>query len=1841
MAVVNAGRTTKSDTFSFLGAVREDIQDNLAVDAQLHSLESYINPDVYDALRLHERHAGMLGSILEDSLFRHMTSEEEKEDSFQSALGSGAHGVALLQPVTTGIEFDRSCRSRFPTRRHLSLNIEPISTMISFEDLQLIESVLERWSSEQKDKGTVQDELNAGENLAQGAMSGKADAFGIARNGSATGITQTYEVVFESKELGLGLRKDGDSIVVDEVRDKSYRGIIETGDVLILIGGRKLRSTSLPTVVHQLEEEARPAKMTFTRLSNTASSLPTVPPSGLPSERIDDVEDPKKGELQTKTFTLRLKRGIPHGLTFERSSIGDVAVVARVDSSLSRAIAENQGSTTAPQCGALVIKVKEEDCSEMGYDKTMHLLHELSSSFASDAGDYTVTFFEAESAVWGSHDHFYVSVSGAVFTCIDDLNGRDMPLLRGNLEAVDVRFEQGLGTSTTILDSTKRSPSIIHTGSAKHHDTRCDSTITLTAFAKIAVDYFHPRISVYEPFVESAQLCVILERHNANERIGRPGEIALEISDRILREPLLASSPGRENKPQLMCVNFTDAFAGVFFRALREWTAWRKSVISRSEASAFEEFSVTESRTSASSCKTHLQPKQNLDAEVTPTKASSLGTELSSELGPDGSRTSKHVAAQNVAQAALLFAQKRGADTGAKSESSKPFVLKNRTGVSIAFVQQEHGKSSSDSLEAGVVGSSHLALVGEYNGLERIEGKEAIELADGEDEAFHMNLLSDESVSNNDAAKRVRTYEGKFPLLAIAIQAIAGVSVEPLRDLQVFKAGSLIRHLSVRKSEQNGDSQDSFDSEGYPRFSIPLVWKVEVEDNRRILTLSSAVRIATLGSAFGIEVGIRIQQEEGSGEVFLENEDVNVGSNDPIQMIGFAQLDTPFYLPLWLALKFVLVRVYVRPRTTSKIRYSWGHRAVLQFGPFGVTKSNDWVWQDTFNSLLGSIRCGSITHGAFPAFLSCYSFGLRNSKYEGVDQDLKSPALPGTENRQVLDEMLSVYVGSGLTLRNMLPADIEWETAHGGNPRHSEIIDGTTLRRQDSLNVSPMENFEIEDSSTVLKCGDLADVFACSFQTETLSARFRLKDQKEWSKWALVSLRPQKAENEDSESGENNEQAESTTLTTIRQVNVQVEDDFGVPITFGLRIIPKVAKASEGLRKDVVFGVDVIVFAELWIGNLTSLPLIFGCPGSQIHTDSDTEERKKPSDAHVKTKYSAEAALMEIASVLELGERGTGMDTRTADLVASAGEIYNIPHQEGNCIVEEIFEFLELEDSQVKRRWWATESYWNLRNDKILELPDDGKSWHWTDDAWKIDCSGHVSEVTGGWESCKDLLGGKEGPLAGQRSFCRSHPFRRRRWFRARATNSFDNDVEDSGHLQRAAYVNGKGATLLTGLQAFHHPVVDSFSMAKRKLKHRKKSRSQRVDKGTQESTDFKEGIEGDERSQKSKDDEIFKISVKVGDGRWSVPAPVSSSGTSRGIVKVFSSRWPNLTKALGTSKDLQETFKCSEFHQDNGKTPYCFDSAPLSPTLYELVYNVSEMEGEWGEFSRLMLVSARFSVRNDSSLYTMEIKQAGARDETAVTLSPGETSAFFWADFRLPQLVCIRPVVQKDGSQNIFKWSGGFDVCRLGMTALMLRHNFKGDDDALTQLRTIRSLSEIRPGTGGTGINLSFKEENTNGDGALFLIENNSMFNIWVAQDGVLANPSTTSPRASSAADGDLVRPGDQISFGLDVPYRQGKYAHRKAATMDELLRIRIGLAPLSSHAGIETTKVIGLANVGETVRLKPGKLITILNAKQRKSLENVRVLAVTTADGPSRVLKFRYVWSLVYDDCIPLCLL
>lgn len=391
-----------------------------------------------------------------------------------------------------------------------------------------------------------------------------------------------------------------------------------------------------------------------------------------------------------------------------------------------------------------------------------------------------------------------------------------------------------------------------------------------------------------------------------------------------------------------------------------------------------------------------------------------------------------------------------------------------------------------------------------------------------------------------------------------------------------------------------------------------------------------------------------------------------------------------------------------------------------------------------------------------------------------------------------------------------------------------------------------------------------------------------------------------------------------------------------------------------------------------------------------------------------------------------------------------------------------------------------------------------------------------------------------------------------------------------------------------------------------------------------------------EKKNEKEDDDTALRISVKTGDGRWCSPVVIPDAGTSHGVIKLLSSRWPMLT--------LKRILPPSQLNLKGEKIPsVSYKSSSLDADLFELCYTISDVDGEWGEFSRSMEVSPRFLVKNTSDKFVLEVKQTGAADTTLLRLRPQQSKPFFWADFRRPKLVSIRPSGYSLRGTDKYRWSGGFDICNVGMVPIRVRGQESDDDNSdKAEMQSLRATVEVRPGTGGSGINLALKEEDEDGDGSLFRIENTSIFPIWLAQEDNLVSPTLAASNGSDIVrrstkigttqlvgdhtklDGDLIRPNEKFSFALDVPYKLGKSGNENNALINDLMSLRVALGPLCSRAGIATAKSISLTSIGASLRLNASKLVGSFLPGSREVLQQMRVLGVVTTDGPTRVLKF-----------------
>lgn len=677
----------------------------------------------------------------------------------------------------------------------------------------------------------------------------------------------------------------------------------------------------------------------------------------------------------------------------------------------------------------------------------------------------------------------------------------------------------------------------------------------------IEIEYYNLRIWGWEPLLEPGGITLSATFHDP---LDGARELAIEVGDRI-------GSP--------LCLNVTDGAA----EALSKLKEWNKT---SSEGEQLDSPLFSED---AYSTIVTNETDDDHDGE------SSLPRNRQTVM------EANRFVARKAANAALSFARRQ------KSDTSKPFVFHNQTGVSIAFVRQKRGEAKSS------VNCAHsFVAVGDYNGLQGYDDTEITVVGNGEEGKFRMDVLTDEIT---DGDSNTRRSQGRFPFLTVAIQAVAGVTIEPLTDLPIFRASRTLIPLVFSR----GDAQEVTEDHS-ARHSV--IWLVEQTDEKTILTLGSSIRFDCL-SLTQIEVGAR---EEG-------------GDN---RTLGIARRGIPFYFPLSLAMQQTVCHCSLRPV------------GQYHFAPLFR------IFPD------GSVESDETTEGC----IECRPTNIEES----------SVWLAVTQHHD--HEALEITVDCCLAIRNLLPLSLDWEVAMD-SPKDDVIVDGSTTR---SWNLDFTEH-------SFLNSGEYAEVF--SKGSSLLKARFRQRGRKEWSTWASLSIPTRSAATREGGS-DNSDQV------LIRYVSVN--DAFGVPLTFGVRIIRKLC------------GLEVVVYAELWFKNCTSLPLAFGCERNQLLGPQDERKIDTGSD----DMSTAEAALKEISSLFETGEEGTGLRREGSRADLDKNTIL-LPGQVVSCVTEECFEYIEVETSTVKRRWWASEDPQSIRSNLTL-IEDDCGDWHWLEKSW-VSCS--------------------------------------------------------------------------------------------------------------------------------------------------------------------------------------------------------------------------------------------------------------------------------------------------------------------------------------------------------------------------------------------------------------------------------------------------------------------------------------------------------------------------------------
>jgi hypothetical protein len=263
-----------------------------------------------------------------------------------------------------------------------------------------------------------------------------------------------------------------------------------------------------------------------------------------------------------------------------------------------------------------------------------------------------------------------------------------------------------------------------------------------------------------------------------------------------------------------------------------------------------------------------------------------------------------------------------------------------------------------------------------------------------------------------------------------------------------------------------------------------------------------------------------------------------------------------------------------------------------------------------------------------------------------------------------------IHIDSAVSIRNLLPVSIEWEV--GLDARSA--IDGSIVRAR------------------ALRSGEEVEILTKDIPSTKIRLR-PVHGEFTWSPWTSLSM-PEKRE-----AAIYQERSTSDCLFTLQEdhyITVYVKDIFYVPLPLGLRIATKPS------------GVDVAVYADLWCSNCTTLDVIFGSSVLNALHDHNGPELSKP----FKDLTVAEATLKEISFLFEGGDFVRSVENVSRDY---GNDMIRIPGQVAPIVVEECFEYVEMQSSVVISRWWASENPFSPRE---CLMASDQEQCNWIDKAW-------------------------------------------------------------------------------------------------------------------------------------------------------------------------------------------------------------------------------------------------------------------------------------------------------------------------------------------------------------------------------------------------------------------------------------------------------------------------------------------------------------------------------------------
>jgi hypothetical protein len=626
-----------------------------------------------------------------------------------------------------------------------------------------------------------------------------------------------------------------------------------------------------------------------------------------------------------------------------------------------------------------------------------------------------------------------------------------MPLIQSSTEKLQLCLDQGLGLPTQMiavcppsilnLDSTFVCSRKLKSQSSTHEKAvavmKCSdaSEVIMKACVEstIGVEYYNPRLALWEPLLEPCRLRCVIERQAGNVKAEppRPGHFSILITD---GESTIGGSKNIAPNGILSgtaAINLTDAAAEVLFTAVSDWYRRRLSSMSV-HALMHDDVGIAIKETTRMTSSVNSTPKLNVVApkNISSPKAVGLKTSISN----------RRKATHEVAMVAIEVAKKREGESS--GGVAKPFILRNRTGVSLNFHLQ-------DAVEVQRFVENNCEL------------------------RFNIDLFDNcKSKSGSMNSSLVRSYGQVQPFLCISLDPKTGFS-DLITDLPVMKVGQYFRTLRDE------------------RRSILLSWTVDISDNRRVLTLSGPIWVNCLISGVSIEVGVKTKIWESDNQ---KNRESLLEKNHEVISVGTARPGSSCFLPIWL-FQYDAVSVHVRPinRLLEADRiietfHEWSTSSLIEYS----YSSRSWQPSQQKGDKAKTVLCQPINADYLPSF-----FHYSIDAYAPFTKD--SAALSNDVNFEASSMMIEVNIASSLTIRNLLPVPIEWEVIGYELPlkemNRTILLDGSSLRAglkyryRNTEGSCPTEaNGRFEHF--LLESGQAVDVLSCESQEMCPMARY-------------------------------------------------------------------------------------------------------------------------------------------------------------------------------------------------------------------------------------------------------------------------------------------------------------------------------------------------------------------------------------------------------------------------------------------------------------------------------------------------------------------------------------------------------------------------------------------------------------------------------------------------------------------------------------------------------------------------------------------------------------------------------